>query len=63
MSNKQHDLYLEELSRLEEDYNDAQKASADAEEEYISARDWRRNRYEWFMECAKRLKTFKEKDL
>jgi len=63
MSNKLNDIYNEELERAKEDYEDAKKAMANAEQEYKDAVSWRESRSSWLNECAKRLFQLKDKEI
>lgn len=62
MSNKQNDLYLEEVSEAEEEYQDALLALQQATKDFDEAYHWKRNRESWANDCAEKLKTLKNKN-
>lgn len=63
MSNKQTDLYLEEVARAEEDVRDALLALGEATKDRQEAEKWEQNRLDNFKMEENRLKALKDKDL
>lgn len=62
MSNKQNDLYLEELKRAEQDYQDDLEALKLADIEFRDAYEWKRKMELNANASAKKLLALKNKD-
>lgn len=62
MSNKQNDLYLEELERAEQDYQDDLEALKLADIEFRDAYEWKRKMELNANASAKKLLALKNKD-
>jgi len=63
MSNKQTDLYLEDLARVEEDLRDAQESYDNAKQETQKAYDWENKMKLKVEEEQVRLQKLKDKEL
>jgi len=63
MSNKQTDLYLEDLARVEEDLRDAQESYDNAKQETQKAYDWENKMKLQVEEEQVRLQKLKDKEL
>ena len=63
MSNKQTDLYLEDLARVEEDLRDAQESYDNAKQETQKAYDWENKMRLKVEEEQVRLQKLKDKEL
>jgi len=62
MSNKQTDLYLEDLARVEEDLRDAQESYDNAKQETQKAYDWENKMKLQVEEEQVRLQKLKDKE-
>jgi len=63
MSNKQTDLYLEDLARVEEDLRDAEESYDNAKQETQKAYDWENKMKLQVEEEQVRLQKLKDKEL
>ena len=62
MSNKQTDLYLEEMARIEEDLRDAQESLDNATQDLQDAIDWKYEMKEKVEDLQVRLAKHKNKE-
>lgn len=62
MSNQQHDLYLEDLARAEEDLRDATESYDNAKEETQKAYDWEQKMKLNVVEFQEVLQKIKDKE-
>jgi len=62
MSNKQNDIYNEQLQEAEQEFKDEQESYARARRESMEALEWEELRKQKFRDAERKLKILKERE-